>query len=55
MLLKTFVKSLIPTVDAMAAQVPEIRLEALALAAAMRAYVGLPEVSVGPGPVIDPG
>jgi hypothetical protein len=50
-MLKTFVRSLIPTIDALASQVPEVRVEALALAAKMRSYVGDAEPSVGP---IDP-
>jgi hypothetical protein len=54
-MLKTFVRSLIPTIDALASQVPEVRVEALALAAKMRAFVG-DDASVGPGGGgIDPG
>ncbi len=47
-MLKTFVRSLIPTIEALASQVPEVKLEALALAAKMRNYVGDAEPSVGP-------
>jgi hypothetical protein len=53
-MLKTFVRSLIPTIDALASQVPEVRVEALALAAKMRAFVGDADPSVGPGDP-DPG
>jgi hypothetical protein len=49
-----FLKSLIPLIDALASEVPEIRAEAHALAEALRRYVG-EDVNVGPGGGIDPG
>lgn len=50
-MLKTFIRSLIPMLDAVSQQVPELRAEAEALAAKARAYVAGAEPSVGP---IDP-
>ncbi len=56
-MLKTFCLSFVPMLEALAAELPPVRVEALALAEALRKYAATePEVSVGPGGgPIDPG